>query len=1581
MFDAEFFSIPPSEARMIDPQQRLLLETAWHTLENAGWDPTSYKKRVGVFVGTSLTSYFIDNIRSLAELPESNAFAALIANGRDFAATRIAYKLNLHGPAINVSTACSTSLTAVHLAVQALRDGHCEMALAGGATVHPQQVDGYIYEEGAILSPDGHCRAFDADAKGTVGGNGVVLVLLKPLDEAIRDGDNIYAVIKGTAINNDGGDKIGFTAPSIKGQAEVIRLAQKDAGVQPESISYIEGHGTGTVLGDSIEISALREVLGNNSEERSCALGSVKTNLGHLDTVAGIAGLLKTSLALYHGIIPKTLHFQKPNEQLTSSKVPFYVNNSTQAWQTGQLPRRAGVSSFGIGGTNVHVILEEPPRPVLNPSGRSLQIIPLSAKSEKALRKLSDSMAEFLENNSGLELADVAFTLAKGRKTFDVRRALVAGSFSDSIKKLRSDYQSEENPPRELAFMFTGQGSQYVGMGKGLLKESVFYNTVKQCADILKPHLNLDIRDVIWADSASADANNRLTSTRFAQPALFIIEYALAKQWMHWGIIPDAMIGHSIGEWVAACISGVLSLDDSLHLVALRGELMDRQSPGKMLAVSISEKEIAEYLSPELSLAAINSPRQCVISGSEKNIDELTKLLNSKNISNSKINTSHAFHSDMMTPVLTPFIQAVAEVKRSVPKIPFISNSTGNWITDEEAVSPEYWARHLRETVRFADGLTTLLEKENLCLLEIGAKKVLANLALQSPDYKKGHLVFYSMSDLTNNPDFDNLAETIAGIWTAGFDIDWDAFYEHEKRQRIPLPTYPFERQRYWIETIRGNGITQKPDDMNNSKSSFEALVGEMRNHEAALWQTMPIRLVADTPEFIALVNKLCSAYVLRMIAGTLPGIGPGDRFDIDMLVKSLNAPSSLHRLLKAHLRMIEEDGLVRHGKKGYTLLVNPSLGESPETLLDKGRISFPDFEKELLFINHCAGQNEAVLKGEVNALEVLFPIDGYSSFESSRLDEHHIYIRLAQQLLEQMLRNIKGAKLRVLEVGGGSGMLTEAMLPVLSKGNVEYMFTDISSNFTNAAQKRFNSSALKYGILDISRDPIEQGYTVGSFDLILALNVIHATPDLRHTLSNLRVLMSTGSNLCIIEEVRPRRWNDMCWGLTEGWWLYTDTDLRQHSPLISLIDWKELLRSSGFNQSTAFPEAAPLISRSDCGMILAVKGEESVVKNKAKTEYRSSINKTVEEPENDIERHIVQAMSEVLGLTSLGRRDSFFSLGGDSLLALQLCSRLKRDYDIELPHAAVLQSPTPAQLATKIIAKQDSAPDKNYLSGSGGIIRLRKGNSETPSLFLVHPVGGGVLCYRDLLSFLTPARSVYGLQSFGLTDSTPPLESIDIMAKYYVKAICDLPVSPAGRVLAGHSFGGLVAFEMARLLDKKGEKPLMTVLIDTPGPGHMPRIFQHDDEFMAYMLVGEDPDKEWDTNLRLIKSLPKKQRLGYVLKRIKQSLPDPDQVKDEVFLRYLDVTRSNINAMDTYNPEKWDVNILFFKAQEVNKFSALTPEKAWDDLAQGGVEVVNVPGNHISMLSKPNVAFIGNELEKRLNAIPSGKSISNETE
>jgi acyl transferase domain-containing protein len=533
-------------------------------------------------VGTSLTSYFIDNIRSLAELPESNAFAAMIANGRDFAATRIAYKLNLHGPAINVSTACSTSLTAVHLAVQALRDGHCEMALAGGATVHPQQVDGYIYEEGAILSPDGHCRAFDADAKGTVGGNGVVLVLLKPLDEAIRDGDNIYAVIKGTAINNDGGDKIGFTAPSIKGQAEVIRLAQKDAGVQPESISYIEGHGTGTVLGDSIEISALREVLGNNSEERSCALGSVKTNLGHLDTVAGIAGLLKTSLALYHGIIPKTLHFQKPNEQLTSSKVPFYVNNSTQAWQTGQLPRRAGVSSFGIGGTNVHVILEEPPRPVLNPSGRSLQIIPLSAKSEKALRKLSDSMAEFLENNSGLELADVAFTLAKGRKTFDVRRALVAGSFSDSIKKLRSDYQSEENPPRELAFMFTGQGSQYVGMGKGLLKESVFYNTVKQCADILKPHLNLDIRDVIWADSASADANNRLTSTRFAQPALFIIEYALAKQWMHWGIIPDAMIGHSIGEWVAACISGVLSLDDSLHLVALRGELMDRQSPGKM---------------------------------------------------------------------------------------------------------------------------------------------------------------------------------------------------------------------------------------------------------------------------------------------------------------------------------------------------------------------------------------------------------------------------------------------------------------------------------------------------------------------------------------------------------------------------------------------------------------------------------------------------------------------------------------------------------------------------------------------------------------------------------------------------------------------------------------------------------------------------------------------------------------------------------------------------------------------------------------------------------------------------------------
>lgn len=1578
-FDADFFSISPAEARMIDPQQRLLLETAWEAFENAGWDPGRYRKRIGIFIGTSLNSYLTVNVLG-SEAYGSKPLTAFIAGGQDFAATRIAYKLNLRGPAVNVANACSTSMVTVNLAIQSLLDGYCEMALAGGATVHPRQIDGYLHEEGSVLSPDGHCRAFDAEAKGFVGGNGVGLVLLKRLEDALGDRDHIYAVIKAVAMNNDGSEKIGFTAPSITGQAEVIRSAQKLAGVDPRSISYVETHGTGTPIGDPIEINALREVFGEETEKKYCAVGSVKTNIGHLDSAAGIAGLIKTALSLRHRMLPKSLHFQKPNPQLNLDKGPFYINSSTQIWQTDLIPRRAGISSFGMGGTNVHAILEEVANPPSETSGRPVQIIPVSARNETALGKLNSKLADFLEQHNDLNLADIAFSLAAGRKAFPVRRAFVTSSLPEAVRKLRSDNPSPlatcPLPPSLLCCMFTGQGSQYTGMGRELLKEPVFKQSIEHCSELLKPHLKLDIRDIIWPETESSEAVQKLRSTSLTQPALFVFEYALAQLWMDWGIVPDNMIGHSIGEWVAACLSGVFSLEDTLRLVALRGQVMEKQAPGKMLAVALAETEITEYLSPQISLATVNTPRQCVLSGPESDINELMRIFKSRNIRATKLDTSHAFHSAMMEPAMADMREAVAAVKRSNPKIPFISNVTADWITAEQAVSPEYWARHIRETVRFGDGLKTLLAEQNLCLLEIGSRRILGNMVLQSPAYNdEHHLVLASLGSAPDISDFSNLAETATALWSAGFNLNWESFYRHEKRKRIPLPSTPFERKKYWIEAAGETRPGRKAHAAAVSGSNFESLTKELKKHESELWHSLHLNLIADNPEFISLAKRICGVYTRRLLTEALPGIKPGDQIDINAVSHGIGASPALHRLIEAHLRIIEEDGLAQRDKKGLTLLKNPAGIDNPDTLLKEGIKTFPEFTNELCFLHHCASHNEAVLRGKASALEVLFPSEqSFVSETEDSHDEHHLYALLCREFLSNMIKNKGGASVRAIETGAGSGMLTKLILPVITGENVEYFFTDISQAFVNSAKRHLKNPALKFGILDISQEPSGQGYTPASFDLVLALNVIHATPDLKETLNNLRSLLAPRGIIAIIEEVRSERWMDLTWGLTDGWWSYTDLDLRKNGPLISLDKWKELLIGSGFSKVAAFPEDTEFARRSYCGLILGYNdiAETSVTAKKhahTALKRRQPISSgAAGKAEKETARFIAQAMAGILGLDQVGTDDDFFSLGGDSLLALQLCSNLKRDYGIELPHSALLQSSTASGLVNAVKNITASSPEEiKDFTASGCLVPMRKGNSKAPSFFLVHPVGGGVLCYRDLLGFLSPEYPVFGLQSPGLLDKTHPLKDIHVMAQHYIEAIRNSPDSSSNRILIGHSFGGLVVFEMARLLDKLGEKPLLTVLIDAPGPGYMPKDFKRDEELMAYLLAGDNPDKNWEKILEEIDALPEKERMSYFLTKTSELLPEAASFSEDAIIRSIHITKLNLKAMQDYITEPWDGKILFLKAEERDKFSISTPELAWIPLAKQGIEIIPVPGNHISMLSSPHVSRIAKEIEKRI--------------
>jgi acyl transferase domain-containing protein len=841
-FDAGFFGVSPREAALMDPQQRVFLETAWTALEAAGYDSRNYAGRIGVFAGSILSVYLVRNLWPNRDLVAgAGNFQIAVGNDPTFLATSTSYQLDLRGPSVSVGTACSTSLVAVHLACQSLLAYESDMALAGGVSVHLPLEGGYRYEDGGVLSPDGHCRPFDADAQGTVSSDGAGVVVLKRLSDAIADGDTIHAIIRGSAINNDGRLKVGYTAPSGPGEAQVIAEAMAMAGVSPDSISLIEAHGAGTLLGDPIEVGALVEAFGDCGGKRSfCALGSVKSNIGHVDSAAGIAGLLKTVLALRHGEIPPTLHYQRPNPQIDFAGTPFYVNSDLRPMTRGNTPLRAGVNSFGIGGTNVHVVLEEPPvAEPSTPASRPFELLVLSARTPAALEAATDRLAEYLEQphsplpasrgeGNGVELADVAFTLRHGRRPFPQRRIVVAANREEAIAALRArDPQriatgAAPSSRPTVAFMFPGLGDHYAGMGWELYcTETTFRESIDRSAELLKPHLGSDIRDFLYsgrdwshpvlgavAQATGLDLRAMLGRKRgtptddqpaAAQPGIFVTELALAELLRSWGIEPEAMIGHSIGEFTAACVAGVLSLPDALEVVATRARLIQsRVSPGAMMAVPLTEEELTPLLPNGVSLGAINAARLCVASGEESGIAALAATLAERGVSCQRLRSTHAYHSHMMETLVEPLLAVLERVELHAPRIPYVSCITGNWITDAEATDPKYWARHLCRTVRFHDGLVTLLEDPRRVFAEVGPGQGLTSHAIaerrENPVIPTMRWSYGLQSELAV------LLRGVGQLWISGASLDTSRFLGRERQRRVPLPTYPFERQRYWIE-------------------------------------------------------------------------------------------------------------------------------------------------------------------------------------------------------------------------------------------------------------------------------------------------------------------------------------------------------------------------------------------------------------------------------------------------------------------------------------------------------------------------------------------------------------------------------------------------------------------------------------------------------------------------------------------------------------------------------------------------------------------------------------------------------------
>jgi acyl transferase domain-containing protein len=825
-FDAAFFGYNPREAEILDPQHRFFLECAWEALENAGYNPDTYAKLIGVYAGVANPVYLYSNLLPNADLVESLGFnQVLISNTCEFVTTRASYKLNLRGPSYVLLSACSTSLVAIHVACQSILNGECDIALAGGVNINPQQGRGYLYAEGGIAARDGHTRAFDAAATGCVGGHGVGLVVLKQLSEALADGDYIHAVIRSSSINNDGSAKIGYTAPGIEGQARVIAEALSISGVEPETIGYIETHGTATALGDPIEVAALTKAFAARTAKRKfCGLGSVKTNIGHLNASAGVAGLIKAVLALKHKAIPPSLHFTAPNPQIDFENSPFYVNTSLQEWKSNGAPRRAGVSSFGIGGTNAHVILEEaPPQPAATTTSLPYHLLTISGRTSAALDAATDKLLVYLKENPDADLADVAYTGHVGRKAFSHRRALVCANSNDAItalEKAASISGSASETESRAVFMFPGQGVQYVNMARELYELiPAFRVPFDACAESIKPLIGTDLRSILFAKPEETEAATRQLQQNLIIPvALFAVEYSLAKMLQEWGIKPVAMIGHSLGEYVAACVAGVFSPADGLRIVAERGRLVATVAAGAMCSVQLPAAEVRSMLGSGLALAAVNSGSLCVVSGPTTEISQLEERLLEKEIPWRRLHIAFASHCAMVEPIMQPFLEVLRGVKFNPPTVPFISNVTGTWITAAEATDPNYWGKHLRQTVQFADGLKELCKEKGNVLLELGPGRVLSSLVAQNSNGTPAPKAFSLLSHVTEaESDVAVLMQALGRMWQDGVTINWRKFYAHQKRCRLPLPTYPFERQRFWIEpratpgaSVAQSGVAQK---------------------------------------------------------------------------------------------------------------------------------------------------------------------------------------------------------------------------------------------------------------------------------------------------------------------------------------------------------------------------------------------------------------------------------------------------------------------------------------------------------------------------------------------------------------------------------------------------------------------------------------------------------------------------------------------------------------------------------------------------------------------------------------------------
>lgn len=1331
-FDNAFFGFSAREAALLDPQVRIFLECTYEALEDAGYNPFTYAKKIGLFAGANPNLYWSLGTY-LSGVEDMGDFA-----NKDLLSTRISYKLNLRGPSHTLFTACSTSMVAVHQACRSLLGGECDMALAGGVSIQLPQTNGYIHQEGMILSTDGHNRSFDEGASGTVFSNGAGIVLLKPLEDAMQDGDHIYAVIKGTAVNNDGNRKVGFPAPSVKGQAEVIREALQVAQVEPSSVSYVEAHGSATPIGDPIEVEALTQAF-SLTEKQLCGIGSIKSNLGHVNIASGVAGLIKTVLSLHHRTLVPSINFEKPNPKIDFNSTPFYVVRELKQWASNE-PLRAGVSSFGVGGTNAHAVLEEAPAAIIEEDTKRPVLLLVSGHTPASVEQNRVSLVNFLQT-ANVSLRDAAYTLQVGRNAFAHRQMLVCNDKAELHNEPAANI-IDENIESKIVFMFPGQGSQYINMGLDLYKNVPYFKEeIDKGLRIANRFYDVNLFD-IWFDAENAQL---IDDTRYTQPLLFIFEHALCRLMMKLGVQPDAMIGHSLGEFVAACIAGVFSYEDAIKLVIKRGKLIASLPAGSMMAVSINEAALLPLLPENISIAVINNSKSCVVSGSSAGIEQFKISLEALGYHCRVLRISYASHSALMEPVLDEFREACAAVKMNEPAMPFISNRTGRF-AGKEVRTADYWVRHLREAVRFNDGIKELAAFNNCIFIEIGPGNSLFTLANQALTERKDCSVNLVRHPKEECADENYFLSKLGSLWLKGVNVNWQEYYQGETRRRISLPTYAFDRKPFWFdeETFRkrtallknGSAVaaansnlyapgwiseplqddaagliaaqcvlftdTEVPAALQdryaqpiitvndieafenaiaaNSVNAYQLsspglynslralakkynvnfkrvdietkntkrIVAELSNTSADgfVWLKGNDRLVrkidiAVKPEkvtneprnknivvigsgeiaeyFVERNNRVHAIDPRQVISlpdavGTLPAAieneseaGPelmqmlqqfstalicsyfnecgvviekGKGYNDADVRKQLGILPSFNKFYNYFLHVLAEDGIIEQENEQIKVVADLDAAGIISNMHDHIIRHYPGSISLFNLITHCIAHYRKALSGEIPAISVLFPegssrlLDAVSK-DSTVFPGTSIYAQKAKELVLSYVRQYNGSrKIRILEVGAGRGELTQVIAPALRDKNVEYFYTDIGKTFINEARKNFGPQYdfMEFRLFDIYGDPVTQGFQQHSFDIVLALDVVHATPSLQKAIGNLRNMAVPGGWLFFIENTSALRLVNLVWGLADGWWNFEDDAIRTVTPLMPGHAWRSLLNTMDFSFADTLP-------------------------------------------------------------------------------------------------------------------------------------------------------------------------------------------------------------------------------------------------------------------------------------------------------------------------------------------------------------------------------------------------------------------------